>query len=32
MGFWLQLNMITKGGDILSASCSSESYPMLENN
>ena len=31
MGFWLQLNMITKGGDILSASCSSESYPMLEN-
>ena len=32
MGFWLQLNMITKGGDILSASCSSENYPMLENN
>lgn len=31
MGFWLQLNMITKGGDILSAACSSESYPMLEN-
>jgi len=32
MGFWLQLNMITKGGDILSASCSSENYPMLGNN
>jgi hypothetical protein len=32
MGFWLQLNMITKGGNILSASCSSENYPMLGNN
>lgn len=32
MGFWLQLNMITKGGNILSGSCNSENYPMLENN